>query len=123
MATDKKRTRRNYSTELKAQVLAECEVPGCSVAQVAMAHRINANIVHGWRQSARQAAHQVARQSDEPATKPQTFVPVVIAPPRQQPKANDPIEVELRRGAVTLKISWPQTASADFAAWTRELLR
>jgi transposase len=119
MATDKKRTRRNYSTELKAQVLAECEVPGCSVAQVAMAHRINANIVHGWRQSARQAA----RQSDEPAIKAQTFVPVVIASPRQQPKANDPIEVELRRGAVTLKISWPQTASADLAAWTRELLR
>ena len=33
------------------------------------------------------------------------------------------IEVELRRGAVTMKITWPMSAAADFAAWTRELLR
>jgi transposase len=30
---------------------------------------------------------------------------------------------ELRRGAMTMKITWPASASADFAAWTRELLR
>jgi transposase len=33
------------------------------------------------------------------------------------------IEVELRRGAVTMKVTWPSSAAADFAAWTRELLR
>ncbi len=33
------------------------------------------------------------------------------------------IEVELRRGAVTMKLTWPLSAMADFAAWTRELLR
>ena len=51
MTTDKKRIRRNHSPALKAQVLAECEAPGASVAQVAMSHGINANIVHGWRES------------------------------------------------------------------------
>lgn len=29
------------------QILAECAVPGASVAKVAMAHEINANIVLG----------------------------------------------------------------------------
>jgi transposase len=33
------------------------------------------------------------------------------------------IEVELRRGAVTMKITWPLSAAVDFAAWMRELLR
>ena len=33
------------------------------------------------------------------------------------------IEVELRRGVVTMKVIWPLSATADFSAWTRELLR
>jgi transposase len=120
MATDKKRTRRNYSAQLKAQVVAECAVPGRSVAQVAMAHGINANVVHGWRQLARQ-------QSGAP--KLHEFVPVMLAAAQPQPEpiaaptTGQAIEVELRRGTLSMKVSWPQTASADFAAWARELLR
>ena len=33
------------------------------------------------------------------------------------------IEVELRRGAVTIKLMWPMSAAAELASWTRELLR
>ena len=33
------------------------------------------------------------------------------------------IRVELRRGPVTMTVTWPASAAADFAAWTRELLR
>jgi transposase len=49
MPTETKRTRQERSPELKAKVLAECERPGASVAQVALAHGVNANLVHGWR--------------------------------------------------------------------------
>ena len=55
MTSDKK-TRRRYSAAQKAQVLAECGEPGASVAKVAMAHGINANIVHRWRQLSRDGA-------------------------------------------------------------------
>lgn len=55
MDTDNSRKRRRHSAELKARILAECAVPGASVAKVAMAHGINANIVHGWRKLAREA--------------------------------------------------------------------
>ena len=51
------------------------------------------------------------------------FVPVALEPAPVQPAAQRGIEVELRRGAVSMKITWPQAATADFAAWTRELLR
>ena len=40
--------RRYYSPELKTQVVAQCQVSGASVAGVALAHGINANIVHRW---------------------------------------------------------------------------
>ena len=41
--------RRYYSPELKGQIVAECQISGASVAGVALAHGINANIVHRWR--------------------------------------------------------------------------
>ena len=33
------------------------------------------------------------------------------------------IQIELRRGATAVKISWPIAAAVDCAAWMRELLR
>ncbi|MBK4738427.1 IS66-like element accessory protein TnpA [Noviherbaspirillum pedocola] len=41
--------RRRHSKDVKAEVLAECEQPGASIASVAMAHGINTNLVHKWR--------------------------------------------------------------------------
>jgi transposase-like protein len=74
MEAEQSRKRRRYSRELKAQILAECEVPGASVAKVALAHGINSNILHGWRKLARSA---------EPAVVRQEFVPVAVAPSAQ----------------------------------------
>ncbi len=117
MASDKVTRRRRYSEELKAEVMAECDAPGASVAKVAMSRAINANVVHRWRQLAREA-------EQETAAKPREFVAVAIAPqPAMRAQACCDIEVELRRGAVTMKVTWPMSAAADFAAWTRDLLR
>lgn len=116
MADERRATRRRYSAELKAQVLAECEVPGASVAKVAMAHGINDNVVHNWRKLARDGgAAMVARPSE--------FIPVTLAAVPPHGGDTRTIEVELRRGAVTMRITWPLAATADFTAWTRELLR
>ena len=116
MASDKVVRRRRYGDEIKAQVLAECEMPGGSVAKVAMAHGINANVVHRWRQLAREGAQVTV-------AKPREFVPVAIAAPLPTTPNRGDIQVELRRGAVTMKVLWPSSAAADFAAWLRELLR
>jgi len=74
MEAEQSRKRRRYSRELKAQILAECDAPGASVAKIAMSHSINANILHGWRKLARRA---------EPAMVRQEFVPVAVAPTTQ----------------------------------------
>jgi transposase len=106
--------RRRYSSELKTQILAECDAPGASVAKVAMSHGVNANIVHGWRKLAREAELPLARQE---------FVPVAVAASPQVPIDEQGIEVELRRGAITIKLLWPIGQATELAAFTRELLR
>jgi transposase len=113
MGTENSRKRRRYSAELKAQILAECAAPGASVAKVAMSHGINANIVHGWRKRAREAGAVAVAQ----------FVPVAVAPVVPQLADERTIEVELRRGGMTAKLSWPMSGSMDLSTWMRELLR
>jgi transposase len=112
MTTEKKQIRRTHTAVLKRQILAECEVPGASVARVAMAHGINANIVHGWRRLARERVQApVARTG---------FVPLAIEASVQSERN---VAIELRRGAVSMAVNWPLSASAELAAWMRELLR
>ena len=116
MTSDKTTTRRRYSLDFKAQVLGECEAPGASEAKVAMSHGINTNVVRGWRKLASEAGAARPVSSRE-------FVAVALPAAPMQSFAERGVEVELRRGAVTMKITWPTSATADFAAWTRELLR
>jgi transposase len=115
MATEKIVRRRQYSAEFKAKVVAECNEAGASVARVAMSHGINANIVHGWRQLQREGSPSVPSNSSG-------FIPVSLASP-PAPVVNGDIRVELRRGAIAMTINWPASAAAEFAVWTRELLR
>ena len=42
-------SRRRHDAQFKARVLAACGEPGASVAAVARAHDLNANLVHKWR--------------------------------------------------------------------------
>ena len=114
METEDSRKRRRYGPELKAQILAECAVPGASVAKAAMAHGINANIVHGWRKQAREAGAVTAAER---------FVPVAVAPVLPREADERVIEVELRRSGIAVKLSWPMSASRDLSVWMRELLR
>ena len=114
MADEKAASRRSYSAQLKAQVLAECAAPGASVAKVAMSHGINADVVHCWRRLAREGAGAAPVRVGE-------VVPVALGAPPRQDCAE--IRIELRRGATTLTISWPSAAASGCAVWMRELLR
>ena len=117
MASERPATRRRYSAEAKAQVMAECDAPGASVAKVAMAHGINANVVHRWRQLERECGATVPACTNQ-------FVPVSLAaePVAAASSAAD-IQIQLRRGATAMVITWPVSASADLVAWTREILK
>ena len=99
--------RRTYSREYKLEVVTECEVPGASVAAVALLHRLNANLVRRW--IVRHRKGQLMRSAQPVAT----LLPVVLSAPRANGKGNargavraGVIEIELEaarlrvRGAV-----------------------
>lgn len=110
------KARRSYSKAFKAQVLAECEAPGASVARVAMSHGINDNVVHRWRQLARESRAVAA-----PVPRGE-FVPVTLSATDAGPGGAD-IRVEIRRGATAITVSWPCSAAAECAAWLRDWLK
>ena len=116
--------RRRHAQELKQAVLDECRA-GASVASVAMAHGLNANLVHKWRRDDRS---QVAGTS-MPTNVVPTFNPLAIQAPVLPAPTSAPqpqpceLRIELRRGAIVATVSWPISASAECAGWLRELLR
>ncbi len=121
MTSEEKKTRRRYGAQFKAMVLAQCDEPGASVAQVAMSHGINDNVVHRWRQLAREGKVAVARQSEFIALP--LPMPLPMPAPAAAAAAPSNISVELRRGSVSMTVTWPTSAATEFAVWTRELLR
>lgn len=112
MEQAKRIRRRRHDEELKRQVLAECAALGASVAQVALAHGLNANLVHKWRRQASPAAK---------VSKLEAFVPVAVAAPIAG--VAETIHLELQRGAVSVRVSWPLSAAGQCAAWLREIWR
>jgi transposase len=111
--------RRRHHAELKAQVLAECDEPGASVAAVAQSHDLNANLVHKWRRRQRARTAEATASDNEVASA--AFVPLQLPPPT--PASTPDIRNELRRGATTMNIAWPGVAAGECAAWLREWLR
>ena len=108
--------RRRHSVELKAQVLAECEERGASVAAVAQSHGLNANLVHKWRRLA-----SPCEDAATPAPSIERFIALPLAP--STPVAAADIRIELRRGTTSVAITWPASAATECAAWMRELLK
>lgn len=129
--------RRVHSAEFKAQVLAECQQPGASVAAIALAHGLNVNLLrkwlvgHGIKRAGLAALRTVTPK--QPATVPSVsslqFIPVEVAPaisagaaPVEAPALSTPdIHIELNRGATRLSVRWPSTQAAACTAWLREL--
>lgn len=119
--------RRHHSAELKREVLAQCEVPGASVAAIAQTHGLNANLVHRWRRNdARVSMPAAAGAVGEfvPLALPTPPPPCLPATPTPSEKASPPeIRVELRRGASSATIIWPLAGAAQCGEWLREWLR
>ena len=122
-----RRTHRTYSREFKAEVVAACLQPGASVAALALSHGMNANVVHRWiKEHSRNGLHQLKATQTSPTATPSVapveFVqlPLPAAPAKPERQG---IEVELRKGALTLRVTWPANLALDFAHWTAALLR
>jgi transposase len=113
-----------HSDEFKANAVASCMQPGMSMAAVAMANGVNANLLRRW---VREAELGPGTELAEPLAAPKSLVKATSAAfvPMELPakSAAPDIRIELRRGATSVTVTWPTEAAADCAAWMRELLR
>ena len=118
------RRRRLYSAEFKADLVATCKQPGVSIAALALANSMNANVLRRWLAEDRQASAGASESAgaitaagvggEAPA-----FVPVKV----EERAAAPDIRIELRRAATTVTVTWPITAAAECAGWMRELMK
>lgn len=116
-----RRRRRQHSSQFKAAVIQECMRPGVSMAAVALAHSLNANMLRKWvidAQSALPPKPKATPAPDVPTPSP-TFVPLALPAPAIQ----GDIRIELQRGGTTVTLVWPASAARDCAAWLRDWLR
>ena len=114
-----RRRRRLHSDEFKADAVAAAMQPGVSMASVAMARGINANLLRRWVHAA-DAVPVKALPGCAPAPQAAAFVPVQLPAPVA---AVGDIRLAVRRGATTITMTWPVGAAAECAVWMREMLR
>lgn len=72
--------RRTHSPEFKARVLAACRQPGASIAGVALAYGVNANVVHKWLAGIgmKRCAQRLPAAAPSP-TAPMQFLPIGLS--------------------------------------------
>ena len=118
--------RRRYDSEFKARVVAACNEPGASVAGVARAHDLNANLLQKWRRGRGVGRPVLPGPQPLPGEHAAEFVAVSLPAASatvSSAVAAQNIRIELQRGAMTVAVSWPSSNARDCAAWLCELLR
>ena len=118
---DGRHRRRRHSEEFKAQVVAQCARPGVSIAAIALHHGLNANLLRRWVTQAGVSDGEQPRRERPASTALEAFVPVAIASADISQPAS--IEIEIKRGPMSVRINWPLSASAQCGALLRELLK
>jgi transposase len=121
------RRRRTHSAQFKAQVVSACRQPGVSIAAVALANGLNANLLRRWVVMTEEQMQPVEPMATAHAALPRstvenrTFIPIPLE--RSSAATSQEITIELRRGATFVKVGWPLAAAGECAGWLRELLR
>lgn len=105
--------------------MAICQQPGVSIAALANSHAMNANVLHRWlKEHQRSGRHQLIspRPSGAPvaAAHSPAFIPLKLPTVVHEPCG---IKVELRKGALSMTVTWPLGAVADFTQWATVILK
>lgn len=119
----KRRGRRRHAEEFKRQAIAACLQPGISIAAVALANGLNANLLRRWVKDHRDAQEvggaEVGDQGEE--LRPPTLVPVTLSVPQIEPAGE--IKIAIHRDQALVEVTWPVSQAAICAQWLREILR
>jgi transposase len=117
-----RRRRRRHSALFKAEAVGACQQSGVSIAAVALARGLNANMLRDWVRKAERSGRPIAiRPTESSDLMPGTegFMPVSLPP---SPAASA-IRIEIRRNGRSISIEWPASAGHECALLLRELMR
>jgi transposase-like protein len=118
-----RRRRRRHSAEFKTALIQECSKPGVSIAAVALAHGLNANMLRKWvidgEQRTPLPAAPAVPTASEVRMPPPNFVPLALT----APTVDGEIRIDLERSGTTIKVVWPVAAARECAAWLSDWLR
>ena len=109
-----KRKRNRYSEDFKRQLVAACCAPGVSVASIALANGINANLLRRW--ISRCQSNAVASAALQPSPTDVINSPAFLrlAPEAPCKDLGTTLEVKLQRGEFHLSIAGTSAACAEF---------
>ena len=117
---DGRRRRRRHSAQFKAQIVAECQHRGVSVAAVALANGLNANLLRRWIAQSQEQAAPVASFVALPLPQAAATPMLAVTPRDTGPQS---IRIELRRADTELTVHWPSSSAAACAVWLQGWLR
>jgi transposase len=120
--TTGRRRRRRHSVFFKAEAVSACQESGASIAAVALARGLNANLLRRWVQEAERGEAPIVIGSAErsPAlTEATGFVPV----PLSSAPAPSEIHIELRSDAKRLNLRWPASQARECARLLQALMK
>jgi transposase-like protein len=106
----------------KAESVGACQQPGVSIAAVALARRLNANLLRTWVRQAERNKEPIAIRPTAPGVaieSTESFVPVALP----VGSTESVIRVELRRKGRTMNLQWPASAARECALLLRELMK
>ena len=108
------RKRRQYTLEFKAQLVAESQSPGASVARIALDNDLNANLLRRWITESKHADQQL----------PPAFVPINL-PAAVAPavKNSTCIRIEIPQPSGPVVVEWPADQAHQCALFLRTLLQ
>lgn len=101
--------------------MSACRAPGVSVAAVALANGLNANLLRRWINESGQRAAVPASRAIVPAPQSMAVVPVGIEPTEE--RGGEEIRIDIRRAGVAAQLAWPATRTAELSILLRELLK
>ena len=122
-AQSSKRVWRRHSDEFKAHVVEQARGAHVSVAAVALANGLNANMVRRWLRESPPSDSKVKAQPDSGKTSALAFVQLPISVEKSvpvEPALPVSIEVQIHRGQTKVVVDLPLGSSS--AAWLREVL-
>ena len=117
-----RRRRRRHSEMFKAEAIGACQQPGVSIAAVALARGLNANMLRHWVRLAERKAPIAIRPTvpEVSVENAEAFVPVPLSSSSPTMSA---IRIELRRKGHSVSIAWPASAARECAMLLRELMK